>query len=181
MLLQFAKDAEAHAESRNYVKALEAVEEILKIAPNDEKTLLFKVQILLMLGKLRDADKTINLVVKLYPGNCYAHLTKAIVTALYTTNIPEAISHVDRGLEINPGCFELIIAKAQMLYWIQEPSYNLWIQQASRIDSVRTDNFLKKYWIEKPPTPLAHITAQINGLIQNLMFVISQQQYGGWK
>ncbi|VVB60364.1 Uncharacterised protein [uncultured archaeon] len=180
-LSRLAAELDSYIEADNYEKALDTIHSILQITPDDEKTLLLKVQLLLISRKLRDADKTIDRVLELYPKNHHAYLTKAIVTALYTSDIKEAVSFIDRGLEIKQDCFELLIAKAQMLYWLGDVSYNAWIGRASRIDSERAEKFLVKYWVQKPPTPVSEKTMQVAGLIQKLMFIISQQKYGGWK
>lgn len=168
-------------ESGDFKKALIVLDEVLQIAPNDERALLLKVQILLFFRKLRDADKTASVVIELYPKDHHVYLAKAISTFLYTNNISEAISYLNKGLELKSDCFELVIAKAQMLYWLNDASYNAWIQQASQIDSSRTDMFLKKYWIEERMIPPSHIGAQFYGLVQSMMFLASQQSFGGWK
>jgi len=165
----------------DFKKSLLVLDEILQIAPNDERALLLKVQILLFFRKLRDADKTASMVIGLYPKDHHVYLAKAISTFLYTNNIREAISYLDKGLELKSDCFELIITKAQMLYWLNDASYNAWIQQASQIDSSRTAMFLKKYWIDELMVPPSHIGAQFHGLVQSLMFLASQQSFGGWK
>lgn len=172
---------ESFLNSGDFKKALEAADNILLISPDNEMALFLRSQLLLLFRKLRDADKTINRVIELYPQNHHAYLSKAVITVLYTYDIKSAIFYIDKGLLLKQDCYELIIAKAQMLYWLKDPAYNLWIEQASGIDSVRTENFLKKYWIEKLPTPISHITSEIRALYQTLMFLASQQGYGGWK
>ncbi len=167
--------------SGDFKKALEAVNSILEISPDDEMAMFLRVQILLLFRKLRDADKSVNRLIELYPKNHHAYLSKAVVTVLYTQDIKAAVAYIDKGLLLKQDCFELIIAKAQMLYWQSDPSYNIWIDRASGINPVRTENFLKKYWIEKLPIPVSHITAEIRALYQTLMFLASQQGYGGWK
>ncbi len=180
-LSELAEELDSHIEAEDYKKALDTIHAILKITPNDEKILLLKVQLLLLSRKLRDADKTIDRVLELYPGNHHAYLIKAIVTALYTSNIREAVSFIDKGLAIKQDCFELLIAKAQMLYWLGDASYNAWIGRASQVDSKRAEKFLEKYWVQKLPASVSDTTVQIAGLLQKLMFIVSQQKYGGWK
>ncbi|MBU4246264.1 MAG: tetratricopeptide repeat protein [Nanoarchaeota archaeon] len=165
----------------DFKKALLVLEQALEIAPNDLRALLLKVQILLLLRKLRDADKTTSLIMELYPGDHHVYLAKAISTLFYTTNMAESLKYINKGLEIRSDCIELVLAKAQILYLMKDPTYNAWVLQASEIDASRTDTFLKKYWIEHFPEPPSHTGAEIHGLLQTLMFLASQQSFGGWK
>ena len=79
------------------------------------------------------------------------------------------------------AAYPSVLAKAQILYLMNDSAYNAWVLQASEIDPSRTDMFLKKYWIESLPEPPSQAGAQIHGLMKTLMFLASQQAFGGWK
>lgn len=168
-------------ESGDFKNALLVLEQLLEKSPGNLQAMLLKVQILLFFRKLRDADKTASRVIELYSGDHHVYLAKAMSTLLYTNDIKGAIQYLDKGLKLKQDCIELVLAKAQMLYLINDPAYNSWILQASEIDPSRTDTFLKKYWIEKLPEPPSNTGAELHGLVQTLMFLASQQAFGGWK
>lgn len=174
---KLATDIKKLLEEQKYKPALELLEKILRIAPHDEGALLAKAQILMLSRKLRDADKTIDFVLELHPKNHYAYLSKAMITVLYTSKISEAIKYLDKGLELHPDCFELIIAKGQMIYWLGDKRYNLWIARASIINSEQAQKFLKKYWVESLPAPASYPAFRLYGLISQFLFAISQQKY----
>lgn len=176
---KLAQEIKEQISRANYSGALKSLDAFLEILPEDHEALITKVQLLIYFNKLRDADKLIGKVIEKFPRDPYAYLTKAIITVLYASNIKEALSHLDKGIDACPECFELLVAKAQMLYWLGDSSYNLWIERAERLNPVRARKFLEKYWVDKLPVPASYPLAQLHGLISNILFLISQQKYNG--
>lgn len=176
---ELAGEIKKHISSGKYKEALDSINRLLEILPDDHGALMAKVQLLVYFKKLRDADKLIDRVIEKYPRDPYAYLSRAIITVLYSSNIKEAISHLDAGIDACPDCFELLVAKAQMLYWLGDSSYNLWIERAERLDKARAEKFLQKYWVENLPVPASYPIMQLHGLISNILFLISQQGYDG--
>jgi len=134
---KLAEEIKEHISRGNYADALKSLDAFLEIMPGDHEALITKVQLLVFFNKLRDADKLIDKVIEKFPKDPYAHLTKAIITVLYASDIKAALGHLDKGIDTCPECFELLVAKAQMLYWLGDSSYNLWIGRAERLDKER--------------------------------------------
>jgi tetratricopeptide (TPR) repeat protein len=62
-----------------------------------------------------------------------------------------ALKSADAALARDPGYFDALIMKAQLLCWLGDERYRRFISKARKIDKRRTKSFMKNCWMEAAP------------------------------
>ncbi|MBW8010026.1 MAG: tetratricopeptide repeat protein [Chloroflexi bacterium] len=93
--------AVAQKKNKTFDEALETIEEIIRISPNNPEILIEKAHILVALDRPRGAIASIDKALDLAPNNPQNHFLAADM--LYETgDLPAALEHANNGLNLDP-------------------------------------------------------------------------------
>ena len=137
-------------------RAIKYADKVLEIEDNID-AMTIKAEALTRLGKVQESEKIIDEVLKRQPDNMEAIQTK-FMNCVWSFNLKEALLWADEGLKIDPENFDLIIGKANVMYWIGDDYFCDYIERAREIDEERTENFLRNHWIWRDD---AHIVKMV--------------------
>jgi tetratricopeptide (TPR) repeat protein len=129
-----------------YQEALNNVEQVLEIIPDDEESLLLKSQILPYLNRAQEAENILNNISKRLGKSTYWYFYRAGLS-FWHGNIAHAIESIKEAVKKEPNNFDVLVSAAQYLYLDKDESYKSYLQKAIEIDEKRLKNFEKKYWI----------------------------------
>src|SRR3989344_4313261 len=131
-----------------YKKALNNVEQVLEIIPDDEEALLLKSQILPYLGRAKEAEEILNNLVKTNRKSAYWYFYRAGLS-FWHGNIANATESIKKAVKKEPDNFDVLASCAQYLYLNKDESYKDYLDKARKIDAKRIKNFEKKYCISQ--------------------------------
>ncbi|NCO97331.1 MAG: hypothetical protein COY38_01195 [Candidatus Aenigmarchaeota archaeon CG_4_10_14_0_8_um_filter_37_24] len=132
----------------DYEGAMEVIEEILELSPNNRDGLLLKAGAFGELGMLKDQEKILNKIIKLYPENAEVYCLMAMKHFRINED-EEAMKYIDMSLEKGEN-FDNLITKAQFLHLMSgKENYRKYLKKAEKIDKKRLENFMKNIWISK--------------------------------
>jgi tetratricopeptide (TPR) repeat protein len=166
--------AAAAIDMEEWAAAAKLAEGILTLDPENEDALLIKAEALTHLDRVMDSDIILDGVLERNPGSVTAHIL-SVFNSMAVMDLGKALEYADRGLEIAPEEFDLVMSKAQLLYWLGDPEYKLWIERAQGIDWDRTLEFMEFHWIkEVPPTHPASVTMN---LLPKITDAVEEKRY----
>ncbi len=131
-----------------YGEALNNVEQVLEIMPDEEEPLLLKCQILPYLGRAKEAEEILNRLAKKKKKSTYWHFYQAGLS-FWNGNIANAIKSIKEAVKKEPDNFDVLASCAQYLYLDMDDSYKDYLERAREIDAKRMKNFEKKHWINR--------------------------------
>ena len=131
-----------------YQKALNNVEQVLEIIPDDEEALLLKSQILPYLNRAQEAEKILNNIAEKLGKSAYWYFYRAGLS-FWHGNIAHAVESIKEAVEKEPNNFDVVASAAQYLYLDKDEAYKDYLQRAKEIDAKRVKNFESKYWISQ--------------------------------
>ena len=131
-----------------YQKALNNVEQVLEIIPDDEEALLLKSQILPYLNRAQEAEKILNNIAEKLGKSAYWYFYRAGLS-FWHGNIAHAVESIKEAMEKEPNNFDVVASAAQYLYLDKDEAYKDYLQRAKEIDAKRVKNFESKYWISQ--------------------------------
>jgi len=126
----------------------------------DVDAALIKAEALTKLGRYFESDEIIEKVLAEAEGEerVMAYVI-GCMNRMLTFRFKEALKWADRGLEIEEN-FDLLISKANIMYWIGDDYFCDYIERARKIDDERTDRFLREYWIWNEDFAIAGLLAK---------------------
>lgn len=132
--------------NENFEKAIKLADKVLKRGFNVDAALI-KAEALTKLGRYFESDEIIERVLDEAKDDkkIMAYVLGCLNRAL-TFRFREALEWADKGLEIEEN-FDLLITKANVMYWLGDDYFCDYIERARKIDDERTDEFLRFYWI----------------------------------
>ena len=126
----------------------------------DINAALIKAEALTKLGRYFESDEIVEKVLAQAEGEeklmAYAI---GCMNKAFTFRFKEALEWADRGLEIKED-FDLLITKANVMYWLGDDYFCDYIEKARKIDDERTDRFLREYWIWNEDFAIAGLLAE---------------------
>lgn len=170
-------------------KALSLVEEVLKMIPDDEESLLLKANALTAMQKYDEAKKFIDKTEKIHGKEAYVLFYRANFF-FHQGNLSKAFQLMKEALEKDPFCYDFIIGMANYLYLKNDSEYKTYFENARKIDKNRTNNFKKKFWLE--PKELMNgqylavvldsidksmLKGEIKDALENINFLLLHKQY----
>ncbi len=128
-------------------KALSLAEEVLKIVPDEEESLLLKANALIAMKKYDEAKKFIDKTERIHGKDAYVLFYRANFF-FHQGNFAKAFQLLREAIEKDSSNYDFIIAMANYLYLKNDFEYKTYFENARKIDKKRTDNFKKKFWLE---------------------------------
>jgi tetratricopeptide (TPR) repeat protein len=168
-LKTLVQKAELAINGQDWEVAVELADEILLLAPENEDAMLIKAEALTHLDRVMESDILLDRVLERNP-RCVMAYVLSVFNSMAVMDLQEALRFANKGLGIDPEDFDLVMSKAQLLYWLGDPEYKSWIEEARRINRDRTDDFMAFHWIEEvPPTHPASVTVNLLPQITDAM------------
>ncbi|MBI4146798.1 tetratricopeptide repeat protein [Candidatus Woesearchaeota archaeon] len=158
------EDALSLMDKRKYSKAIPLLQKVLNIIPEDEEALSLIIEAHVALGQSKEAQEYSARLMDINPENP-EFLLSIVHQHILKEEYDAALKKVDVVLKMAPDWFDPVIMKAQLHYWLGK-EYQSLIDIARRIDKKRTDNFMKKFWIEEIPP--CHPLAQLNDTLEKV-------------
>ncbi len=132
-----------HNVLRDEKKAIKICDKILREHPENRDALLIKAGSLHFLGKDKESHTIITKIIKRWPKHWEAYYLMGLL--FFNTNENMAIENLARSIELEKT-FDNVIASAQLLYFLRDESYKVFLKEAKNIDPPRYKNYMKKYW-----------------------------------
>ena len=166
-------DALELMDEQKYAEAIKILKNALGIMPECEEVLSLIVEAYTAIGNNKEAQKYLKKFQQVNAENP-GFLLSSVHQHILKEEYDDALRETDAVLKVAPDWFDAIITKAQLHYWLGK-EYQSFIDMAGRIDKKRTDNFMKKLWIEEIPNchPLARLgdaLEKVNELMLNERF-----------
>lgn len=124
-------------------EAIKICNRILKEHPENRDALLIKAGSLSEINKEKESFQLVTKIIKKWPNHWEAYYLMGLL--LFNTNEEIAIKNLIKSINLEKK-FDNTIAAAQLLYFMQKPSYEAYLEYAKKIDSVRYNNYIKNYW-----------------------------------
>ena len=137
--------------------AIKLANKVLKRGFNVDAALI-KAEALTKLGRYFESDDIVERVLAEGEDDVMAYVIGCMNKA-FTFRFKEALKWADRGLEIEEN-FDLLITKANVMYWLGDDCFCDYIERARKIDDERTDRFLRTYWIWNEDFAIAGLLAK---------------------
>jgi hypothetical protein len=129
---QLLEQAQQSMLTQNYMEAMNQIERVLQIAPNNTSALTLKGQLLGSMGRFQEALAVVDQLGQANPNNPLAWSMRAVLLS-NTGQYQAALTAVERSLQLNPNDAETLAIKTNILAALNEP-------QASRQSSPLTDS-----------------------------------------
>ncbi len=124
-------------------KALKICNKILKEEPENRDALLVKAGSLSCINKEKEAYNLINKIIKKWPNHWEAYYLMGLL--LFNTNEDLAMENFIKSIKLEKN-FNNTIAMAQLAYFLHQPNYEKYLEDAKEIDYKRYKNYIANYW-----------------------------------
>ena len=124
-------------------EAIKICDSIIKIEPENRDAMLIKAGSLSEINKEKESFQLITKIIEKWPNHWEAYYLMGLL--LFNTNEEMAMKNLIKSINLEKK-FDNIITAAQLLYFMQKPGYETYLEYAKKIDSVRYNNYMKNYW-----------------------------------
>ena len=126
-------------------KAIKICDKILKIDDSCRDAMLIKAGAFGELFYIDEALELIKKIIQKWPEHWEGYYLLAL-NLTTTNNDEEGLKAINKSIELNEN-FDNVISKAQMLYFMGKSDYIEFVENAKKIDSKRTENFMQNHFI----------------------------------
>ncbi|GHO90883.1 hypothetical protein KSF_009310 [Reticulibacter mediterranei] len=117
---QLLEQAQQSMLAQNYMEAMNQIERVLQIAPNNTSALTLKGQLLGSMGRFQEALAVVDQLGQANPNNPLAWSMRAVLLS-NTGQYQTALTAIERSLQLNPNDAETLAIKANILAALNEP------------------------------------------------------------
>ncbi len=179
----FLAKADRFIEQEKYEKAIKVCNQILVVYPECDEAWLIRLEADLATDNYDDANICFEMCKKIDPDNPYLYYLKwqlELEKILQSSksgaeDYRKTLNYLDAALKVSPKYFDALMSKAQVLFWLGDEKYKKLISKCSKIDPVRSKNFMKNHWIEEIPG--CHPLAVLDDSISKIENFMSKAEY----
>jgi len=124
-------------------EAIKICDHILKNDPKNRDALLIKAGSQSEINKEKESFQLITKIIWEWPNHWEAYYLMGLL--LFNINEEKAMANLIKSIKLNNN-FNNVIATAQLLYFLEEIRYKVYLKEAKRLAPKRYKEYMKNYW-----------------------------------